>query len=523
MLRTSMSSRQSLPAVGGVAALALLVASCTSGGSQGAGSSGGTGQSGASGTVTVSMKEDPDTLDPTFAQSVGARYVFANMCKPLYDINEHIEVVPELTTGLPKLSDNGKTALINLRKGVVFNDGTPFNAAAVVKTIKRDLTAKGSARTAELSAVSDVSASGEYVVKFSLKRPYAPLAAVLADRAGMIMSPKALDKYGNNFTQHPVCVGPYSFVKRVPGTEVDLEKASRYYDADQVHIQRVVMKAIPDGSVRAQNFQSGAIDIVDKIDPTDFTQVKSVSGAVAQKIPALGFDDLELNVKSGPFKDPQVRQAFSLSLNLPQINKVVYAGTYDTTCQPFSRTSPYFLGDMCTGQDTAKAKSMLKSAGLHTPVAFDLLVLNDPIDTRRGELIQAQAAQAGFKVNVKPLEAGSLLSRATSGNFGAVVLTWSGRVDPDGNTSTFIHSGGGQNFGGVSDPKLDQLLDSATATTDQAARKDLYRKAWMLQLEQAYTISLGNPNILTAHDSRIKGLKVFGDGLIRLKGVRSEK
>jgi peptide/nickel transport system substrate-binding protein len=516
MLRTSKTPVKGFSALGVMVALGLLVASC------GAGSQA-VGGGGSPDTVTISMKEDPDYLDPTFAQSVGARAVFVNMCKALYDINGHIEVVPGLADALPMFSHGGRTAVVNLRKGVVFNDGTPFNAAAVVKTIQRDMTAQGSARTAELSAVSSVAASGQYAVTFTLKRPYAPLAAVLADRAGMIMSPKALDQYGKNFTQHPVCVGPYQFVKRIPGTEIDLEKSTRYYDAADVHIQHVVMKTMPDGAVRAENFRSGAIDIVDKIDPPDYDQINGLSGATTQKIPALGVDLLEMNVRSDTFKDPRVREAFSLSLDLSQINKVVYSGTYATTCQPFPSTSPYFLGNLCPGQNTAKAKSLLADAGVHTPVAFDLLVLNDPIDTRRGELIQAQAAAAGFKVNVTPLESGSLLSRATAGNFGAVILTWSGRVDPDGNTSTFIHTGGGQNFGKVSDPRLDQLLDSAAATTDQAARKGLYRQAWAMQLQQSYIIALGNPNILTAHSDRVKNLNVFGDGLVRLTGVSLAK
>jgi peptide/nickel transport system substrate-binding protein len=385
------------------------------------------------------------------------------------------------------------------------------------------MTAQGSARTAELAAVSSVSASGDYAVTFTLKRPYAPLAAVLADRAGMIMSPQALDQYGKNFTQHPVCVGPYQFVKRIPGTEIDLDKSSRYYDAADVHVQHVVMKTMPDGSVRAANFQSGAIDVVDKIDPPDFAQIKGMSGATAQRIPALGVDMLEMNVKSNVFQDRRVRQALSLSLDLSQINQVVYSGTYATTCQPFASTSPYFLGNQCPGRNVAQAKSLLAAAGAHAPVTFDLLVLNDPIDTRRGELIQEQAAEAGFKVNVVPLESGSLLSRATSGNFGAVILTWSGRVDPDGNTSTFIHTGGGQNFGKVSDPRLDQLLDAAAATTDVASRKALYRQAWTLQLQQQYIIALGNPNILTAHSDRVRNLRIFGDGLVRLTGVSLAK
>lgn len=531
-------SRVSLMAAVGI--LALVAAGCSSVDSGDGGSSNGDtsqaqsgdssaragdtsaagGSSDGDSTVTISLKEAPDTLDPTFAQTVGARYVFTEICEKLYDINADLTIVPQLASALPQLSSDGLTATIPLRTDAKFNDGTPFDADAVVTTLQRDMTAEGSARKSELSAVKSVEASGNDAVTITLSQPYAPLAAVLADRAGMIMSPKALKDEGNNFGQNPVCVGPYKFVKQISGTEVDMVKSPDYYDADKVHVQNVIMKPIIDATVRAQNFQSGELDIIDRIDPADFPTIKAMDGVTAETVPSLGVDVLELNTAKGPFADPKVRAAFRSAINIDQINTTVYDGLYNSTCQPFPQTSPYFDKDLqCPGYDPAKAKQLLQEAGVTTPIDVDLVMLNDPLGAQRGELIQAQAQSAGFNVKVSPMPAPALISRSSQGDFDGVILTWSGRVDPDGNTSTFVATGGGQNFGKVSDSELDSMLSKAAATSDVDQRKDLYTQAWKLVMDQTYLIPLANPNILTAHHNDVQDLHVFSDGLIRMKNV----
>src|SRR5690606_38753180 len=107
------------------------------------------------------------------------------------------------------------------------------------------------------------------------------------------------------------------------------------------------------------------------------------------------------------------------------------------------------------------AAELLNQAGAATPVPVDLLVLNDTLSIRRAELIQAQAADAGFDVTVNATESGTLISQAAEGQFDAVILTWSGRVDPGPNVCTFHHTDGGQNFGQVSDPDIDAAIEQA--------------------------------------------------------------
>src|SRR5579885_2941466 len=151
------------------------------------------------GTLAVGMSAgEPDALDPTLARTFSGREVFLTFCEKLNDLNAKAQIVPQLASALPTISKDKLTYTIPLRKGIKFNDGTPFNAAAVVTTLNRDLTLKGSTRASEISPISDVAASGNKVV-IHLKTAYSPLTAQLADRAGMIMSPAQLSKLGSNF------------------------------------------------------------------------------------------------------------------------------------------------------------------------------------------------------------------------------------------------------------------------------------------------------------------------------------
>src|SRR5689334_14199214 len=180
-------------AVGAVVAAALLTFSI----SVAAGASAKTSKFKKGGTLTVAMTQgEPDALDPTLARTFSGREVFLTMCEKLYDLNAKSHIVPQLAAALPKVSKNKLSVTIKLRHGIKFNDGTSFNAAAVAKTMNRDLTLTGSVRASELSAVTSVKAKGRYTVVFHLKTPYSPLLAQLADRSGMILSPKQVAKLG---------------------------------------------------------------------------------------------------------------------------------------------------------------------------------------------------------------------------------------------------------------------------------------------------------------------------------------
>jgi len=180
------------------------------------------------GTIVIGLAEDPDVLDPTLARTFVGRMVFLHMCEKLYDLDSKLNIVPQLASALPQISKDKLTYTIKVRSGVKFNDGTALNAAAVKQSLERHLTFKGSTRVSEISPIASIDVSGSSVV-LHLKQPFSPLTAQLADRAGMIMSPKALADHGDTFGTNPVCVGAFMFKERVAGAYITLTRSPYYY------------------------------------------------------------------------------------------------------------------------------------------------------------------------------------------------------------------------------------------------------------------------------------------------------
>src|SRR5471032_3132744 len=165
-------------------------------------------------TLRVGLADDPDVLDPTLSRSYTTRIVFTSICDKLFDIDENLKLVPQLALGYETAAD-GKALIIKLRPGVTFHDGEPLDAAAAKYSINRHLTMRGSYRKPEIGTVDSVDVIDPLTFRLNLKQPFSPLIAQLADRSGMIISPKAAEAAGDKFGLHPICAGPFTFVERV--------------------------------------------------------------------------------------------------------------------------------------------------------------------------------------------------------------------------------------------------------------------------------------------------------------------
>src|SRR6478672_8782041 len=231
-------------------------------------------QASAQTTLRIGLAEDPDILDPTMARTYVGRIVFSAFCDKLFDIDEKLNIVPQLGLSY-STSDDGKEVAIKLRPGVKFHDGEPLDAEAAKFSIERHLTFPGSFRKPELAALDHVDVVDPLTVKLVLKSPFSPLIAQLTDRAGMIVSPKAAKAQGDKFGLHPVCAGPYKFVERVQQDRIVFEKFADYWNKDNVFIDRVVFLPIVDATVRLANLKSGGLDLIERLLATDIKAVQT--------------------------------------------------------------------------------------------------------------------------------------------------------------------------------------------------------------------------------------------------------
>jgi peptide/nickel transport system substrate-binding protein len=477
-------------------------------------------------TLRIGLREDPDILDPTLARTFVGRIVFATLCDKLFDINEKLEIVPQLATG--HAWEDPRTLRITLREGVRFHDGEPMDAESVRYSLNRHLTLSGSFRRSEIGAMESVEVVDPRTVRIRLKVASSPFLSQLTDRAGMIVSPRAAEAAGRQFGNAPVCAGPYRLVERVAQDRIVVERFDGYWDAARIHIPRITFLPIPDSTVRLANLQSGALELVQTIEPDDVKAVQANRRLRAVAYDELGYQSIVFNLGNGarantPFaRDPRIRAAFELAIDRDAVNQVVYEGGYTPTAQPIPPGNPYHVaGFRPEPRDLARARALLREAGIATPVPVEMTVPNSPDLRQAGEVIQAMVQEAGFALKLNTMEFASSLQAANRGEFETYLVAWSGRVDPDGNTWTFIHSQGGQNDGKYANPEVDRLLDQARTETDMAARRALYGRVFEIALRADRSrVYLWHRKNIVAHTARLSGFVPVADGLIRPQGLR---
>jgi peptide/nickel transport system substrate-binding protein len=476
-------------------------------------------------TLRIGLAEDPDVLDPSIARTYVGRIVFASFCDKLFDIDEKLNIVPQLALS-HETSADGKEMTIKLRPGVKFHDGEPFDAEAAKFSLERHLTLPGSFRKPELATVDHVDVVDPLTIKLVLKTPFSPLIAQLTDRAGMMISPKAVKQEGDKFGLHPVCAGPYKFVERVQQDRIVFEKFADYWNKDNVFIDRVVYLPIVDATVRLANLKSGGLDLIERVLATDIKDVRADSRLKLSTALELGYLGLTINVANDKNKGPlsqseKVRQALDLSIDREAINQVVFNGEFTPGNQWVSPEHPYYQKAFpVQKRDIAKAKALLKESGAALPISVDLMVPKGAENEAVAQVIQSMAAEAGFDLKIRLIEFATSFKQAQAGEFQAFLIGWSGRIDPDGNSYVFLHTKAPQNDGGYSSPEADKALEDARLVTDPAQRKAIYEKLTRAVLNDEPLIYLYHRKLLIAHTTKLEGYKQMPDGLVRVVGLK---
>jgi peptide/nickel transport system substrate-binding protein len=484
------------------------------------------GTAAAQSALRIGLAEDPDVLDPTLARTYVGRIVFASICDKLFDVNEKLEVVPQLALS-HETSGDGKTVTIKLRPGVKFHDGEAFDAEAAKFSLERHMNMQGSFRKPELAVVDKVEVADPLTIKLNLKSPFSPLIAQLTDRAGMMVSPKAAKEAGDKFGLKPVCAGPYKFVERVQQDRIVVEKFADYWNKDNLHIDRITYLPIIDATVRLANLKSGGLDLLERLNATDIKEVRADSKLKLVAMPDLSYEGITINIANGEkSKGPlgqhaKVRQALELSLDRDAINQVVFNGEFVPGNQWVSPESAYYQKSLpIPKRDVAKAKALIKEAGVTTPIVVDFMVPQGAERKAVAEVVQAMAAEVGIEMKIRVTEFATSLKQGEQGEYQAYLIGWSGRTDPDGNSYIFFKTKAPQNNSGISNPDLDKSLDDARLVSDPAKRKAIYETAAKVVNTEIPILYLYHRKVLIAHTNRVEGFKAVPDGLLRVVGLR---
>jgi peptide/nickel transport system substrate-binding protein len=477
------------------------------------------------GTLRVALTADAHTLDPHKSTLAVERQVYQALFDTLLTFDEKMQIQPGLAESWQQ--PDPKTIVFKLRQGVKFHDGTDFDAEAVKWNIERMKDKNsGSARYSELSNVASVDVVDKSTVKFNLTAPFTPLLALLTDRAGMMVSPKAVKELGDDFARKPVGTGPFQLVEWVKDDHITVKRFEQYWDKDKVYLDKITFKPIIDESVRLTNLRTGNIDITNAIAPKDVAAVKGDANLVMMDGPSLGYDYIIINAAKPPFDKKEARQALAWAIDREGILKSIYFNIGKMAQGPISYALGWAYDPSFApyGHDAAKAKELLAKAGMPNGFEFEMQCGNSTVTTQICQALSAGWAEIGVKANIKLLEPGTVVDNMTKGQHQMGVGSWSGRTDPDDDIYRFFHSKGAQNSRFQwSDPKVDADLDQARVASDPKERARLYQEAQQIIVEGASLLFFHFPAETAVRSKKVQGYQHLPDGMMRFKGVWLEQ
>jgi peptide/nickel transport system substrate-binding protein len=476
--------------------------------------------------LRVGLAEDPDVLDPTLARTFVGRIVFAALCDKLLDVDEKLSIVPQLAQSWEWSADS-KALTMKLRPGVTFHDGEKLDAAAVKFNLERHKTMQGSNRRGELAPLAGVDVVDPLTVRLNLSAPFSPLLAALADRAGMMVSPKAAQAAGANFGARPVCSGPFRFVERVAQDRIVFERYDGYWNRSAIHFDKITYTPIPDATVRLANLKSGQLDFIERVASSDIEKLQADKKLKVARITEIGYQGITINIgksdlaqKNPLGRDPRVREAFELALDRQGLAQVVMDNEATVGNQWVAPSNPYYAKNMpVPKRDVAKARALLKEAGVPNP-SFTLVTTTSSDAQRLALVVQAMTRDAGFDVKIQATEFATSLNMADKGDFEAYVLAWSGRADPDGNVFSFHGCKQPLNYAGYCDAQTDALLNQSRTLRESAERRKVYEQIAARVLKERPVVYLYHRNWLWAYHARLGGVREIPDGLLRVTGLR---
>ncbi len=476
--------------------------------------------------LRIGLAEDPDILDPTLARTFVGRIVFASLCDKLFDIDEKLNIVPQLATAYQWSADS-KTLTIKLRTDVSFHDGEKMDAAAVKFNLERHKTMPGSNRSGELRPVSTVDVVDASTVRLNLSAPFTPLLAALADRAGMMVSPKAAQAGGANFGVKPVCSGPFKFVERVAQDRMVFEKYANYWNKSAINFDKVTYTPIVDPTTRLANLRSGQFDFIERVASSDIEGIKKDSKLKTSSITGIGYQGITINIgksdqaqKNPLGRDARVREAFELSIDRQGLAQVVMDNEAQIGNQWVAPGNTFYAKNMpIPKRNVERARALLKEAGVTNP-SFTLMTATTSEAQRLALVVQAMSRDAGFDVKIQSTEFATSLNMADKGDFDAYVLAWSGRADPDGNLFSFHGCKQPLNYAGYCSTETDELLNKSRTLANVAERKKVFEQIAARVIKERPVIYLYHVNQLWAYSAKLGGVRNVPDGLLRVQGLK---
>jgi 4-phytase/acid phosphatase/peptide/nickel transport system substrate-binding protein len=476
------------------------------------------------GTVTMGLELDIAGFDPLKVGvfDTAALTAAAALFETLTYLDDKGVAQPKLALSWTP-SEDFKTWTFKLRPGVKFHDGTPFNAQAFKENFDRQKDPANKCRCAfYIAATNNVQAPDELTLVYNLNDPSVNLPALVSypSQNSAVQSPTAWKTKGEDYNRNPVGTGPFVLKSWTAGDRMVLERNPDYWDKDRVYLDRIILKPLPDAQSRFASLQSGEADVIwdDEADADNIQKAQKDPKLTVHTYAGSGAGVAAFNTKVAPFDDVRVRQALVMALDRKKMSQALTNGLARPATNPYGDGSwVKCKDDGALPYDVEKAKALIKEYG--KPVEFKMLVTATPRGRAGGQVLQQFWKQVGATMEIEQVDQATIPPRAFMRQFQLTPWRIVDLADPDVQMYSNFHTGSPVALANYSNPELDQLLERARVTADQAKRNEDYCAISRLINKEAIWYWTFQNTYYAMSSAKVKGLPKMYSGMIDLSRV----
>jgi len=449
--------------------------------------------------LTIGIASEPFTLDP--GQGVGGTdypYLYSLFERILRFDPKTLEPTPGLAESWEFAGEDKTVFKFKLRPNLTFQDGTALDAEAVKESLVHF---KDDGRVKDLEIVKSIDVVDPLTVALTLTQPYSPITAIMADRAGMIISPTALKKLGKDFNRAPVGAGPFMIKKWTAGQSMEIERFPGYWDKDRIKLNGITFKFIANPTSLVSAALTQQVDYAFALDPKNLAVLKANPRIRVASEPTLAYYEIAL-YNAAPLDNVKVRQALAMSLDRESLRAAIIgeAGGEGPTSLPIPPSSFASTPQWANAikYDPAQAKQLLAEAGY--PDGLTLKICGSNQVGYGPEILDIEREQlkpAGFNLDVTMMTPSACLqAAAVKHEFPLLQIGFSGRPHPFMTYQQNFGSTGQYNGAHTKYPGVDELLDKIAGTYTTEEQKPLFAELNRLWVEQVPHLPLFfRPNI----------------------------
>ncbi|MGH7314844.1 MAG: ABC transporter substrate-binding protein [Candidatus Rokuibacteriota bacterium] len=493
------------------------------------------------GTIKIGIFQNIDTLDAHNTTFITACAIHNNIYNGLLKITstdgKGVDFKPDLAREWEVQGD--RVHVFHLHKGVTFHNGDPCTAADIKWNLERVKDKKQAPIHAwKLALLESIETPDPHTIKLSFAKPYPFLRVALTGstgRAGTILSPRAVKEKGKGYGRSPVGTGPFKFVEWKESDFILLERFPNYWEKDAAggklpYLDKVLLKFIIEPSTLVAALKTGEVDGVNEVAPQFVGDLRQDPKLTVSTAVGGNWRALHMNLAKEPFSDKNLRKAVAFALDRQEILSRVEFGEGIIAHGPISPPmGGFYDASFETGKngqyfDLEQAKQLVKQSKYANGAEALLLSGNAGTAPRQAEVVQAQLAKIGIKVNIELADSPTFRRRwLQERQWDLVQVQWSADLDPDETLYPELHSGEAWNAGKWVNADFDKMVEGARSESDFKKRKKFYEEAVRLIVEDAPVAILLHLNEQKVFHKYVKGFQVIPAGLIDMHRVWLDK